>query len=435
MSRPDSQGALVLLCRSAFANHFGSFKSTLTNRLRDRYADRIRFTDIHTLDDLASSLFEPTAPFDIAELHILAEFDAGRLSIDPAREIYVEADRLGEIKPVSSPRPGATGLLPNATINLWYLARDARPGIDLLNAWEQCFRRRSFFLPLTRLKDPLKPPPKKPPAGKAVTGIAAKEFVFRLPSFNSETSLLKIILVIAFIGGINHFVVDEAGIGGKFDRVVSYRDSPDEIAWLTADLKSNRGRLAEHSWVFRRTRWDFSFFVASQWLRDAARELNAAAGNRGAGDEYWGNVYRELLDANFHRLDNVAGALRDYGREMDLDPHDLASFVLSFVQYIPYRVPDNRLGLLAPPQTVNEVYGDCDSKSLLYALIMRKLGYDTVMYVNQGLSHAMAGINTAASGAYLSYQGARYYFAETTAIGSRIGQLRGSTRGWRLVKL
>ena len=95
----------------------------------------------------------------------------------------------------------------------------------------------------------------------------------------------------------------------------------------------------------------------------------------------------------------------------------------------------NRLGLLAPPQTLKEIYGDCDSKSLLYVLILRKLGYETVMFVNNRIRHAMAGVSTNATGKYLSSQGIRYYFAETTGVGYRIGQLKTRPEDWYLVRL
>ena len=433
MSEVGARGALVLLCRSVFADHFNSFKPILRSRLRGRYGENLLFSDILTLEELANSLLDPLAPFDIAELHVLAEFESGRLLINPARDVYFEAGKPAALK-LTSRSQNMGQLLPNATINLWYLARSGRPDIDMLNEWSDYFGRRCLFLPLTKLKAPVNPPASKPVPNKPVTESSPASG-HSLPAFAANLSMLKIIMIIAAIGGIHHFVADEPATLGLYYQVVSHEDSPDDIAWLTSDLRSDRGSMVEHSWVFRRTRWDFTFFVASEWLRQSARELQAAAASPGKGDQYWGNVYREIIDANYHRLDNVAGTLRNHAEKMNLDSHDMASFVLSFVQHIRYKIPDNRLELLAPPQTVDKAYGDCDSKSLLYALIMRKLGYDTVIYVNHRLSHAMAGINTAASGKYMSHQGARYYFAEATAIGHRIGQLPGSIRGWHLITL
>ena len=74
MSESYSRGALVVLCRSKFANHFSSFKPILIERLESRFGDRIQFVDAHTNEELANSLFQPSTLFDIAELHILAEY-------------------------------------------------------------------------------------------------------------------------------------------------------------------------------------------------------------------------------------------------------------------------------------------------------------------------------------------------------------------------
>jgi hypothetical protein len=435
MSEPRSKGALVLLCRSKFDNHFSSFKPILIDRLKNRFGVRIQFVDILTTQELTNNLFNPITLFDIAELHILAEYDSGRLLVNVSRDMYIEAGKIADIKGTS--RLGITGgeFLPDAMVKLWYSTRSEGPGINMLNEWSDYFKRRFFFLPLTQLKRPVKPSAKKKVLKKAFARSTGKESPYTSPSFFGHMSMTKIIMILAAIGGLNHIIADKSEIRGEYDQVVNHEDSPDEIAALARNLKSVKGHLVEHSWVFKRTRWDFTFFVAGEWLHYSDRELDAAAASTGNGHEYWGKVYRKIINSNDRRLDNVAIALRDHGRELNLDRHDMATFVLSFVQHISYKIPNNNLELLAPPQTVREAYGDCDSKSLLYALILRKLGYDTVMYVNRGLRHAMAGVSTAATGKYLPYHGARYYFAETTAIGHRIGQLSGGTSGWHLLML
>lgn len=435
MSESYSRGALVVLCRSKLANHFSSFKPILIDRLESRFGDRVQFVDVHTNEELANNLFQSSTLFDIAELHILAEYDSGRMLVNTSRDMYIEEGKVTELK--ATTQLGITGgeILPCATVKLWYLPRSGAPGIDMLNEWSDHFKRRFFFLPLTKLKRPTNPRVKKKALIKDLARSTPKISSYTSPSYFSHLSTIKLILIFSVFGGIHHFIADKSGAWGEYDEVVRYEDSPDEIAALDRNLKTNKGHLVEHTWVFKRTRWDFAFFVASEWLDYSDRELNAAAAIDANGHEYWGKVYRKIINSNDHRLDNVARAFRDHGHELNLDRHDMATFVLSFVQHIPYRIPNNDLGLLAPPQSVREAYGDCDTKSLLYALILKKLGYDTVMYVNRGLSHAMAGVNTAATGKYLPYHGARYYFAETTAIGHRIGQLRGSTSGWRLITL
>ncbi len=77
-----SKGALVLLCRSKFADNFSWFKTHLAIKLQDRFADRVHFVDISTTRGLVSNLFNPVSLFDIAEVHVLAEYESGRLHVD-----------------------------------------------------------------------------------------------------------------------------------------------------------------------------------------------------------------------------------------------------------------------------------------------------------------------------------------------------------------
>jgi hypothetical protein len=219
---------------------------------------------------------------------------------------------------------------------------------------------------------------------------------------------------------------------------ISHEDSSEDIAYAIRDINSFRGDMVEHSWIYDRTRWDFTFFIAREWLYESEKELEEAAHNRGQGDQYWASVYKKLLKDNDNRLDNVSRALERHSDLLQLDDYEKANFVLSFVQHIPYRIPSNDLELLAPPQTLNRVYGDCDSKSLLYALIMEKLGFDMVMYVSMRYRHAMAGVRVNASGSFKKQGGNRYYFAETTAKGHRIGQLAANWNGlnhWLLISI
>lgn len=436
MNAPRPRGALVLLCRSKFSDNFHSFKEILLNRLQGRFEDHVLFVDILNPGELINNLRQPVSLFDIAEVHVLAEYEPGRLVVNAKQSMYIESGKLASLR-TTTPL-GVTGgeFLPQASVKLWFFARSEKPGINMLNEWSDYFGRRFFFLPLAQLK-PLK---KSTPVNKPSRPAPAKKTIgnfpgYSSPSFFGRLSMGRLFMILVVIGGINHFVADDREIIGEYDKVVSYEDSSIQIEQVTRNLRSSRGHMSDHSWVFQRTRWDFSFFVAREWLSYSDRELEAAAHNQGNYDEYWASVYRKLIYNNDDRLDNVASALKTHGQLIKLDKHDMASFVLSFVQHIPYKIPGNNLGLLAPPQTVREGYGDCDSKSLLYALIMRKLGYNTVMYLNRAQSHAMAGVSVSATGKFLPYRGARYYFAETTAIGNRIGQIRGGTKGWKLIPL
>lgn len=221
--------------------------------------------------------------------------------------------------------------------------------------------------------------------------------------------------------------------------MVTYEDSSLTIDDITRGLDSDRGSEITHTWIFARKQWVFTWFIANQWLEESRQELRlAAAKTSSSNNQFWASIYTDLMHRNENRLENVVNAIKRHGRRYQLDRYEMATFALAFVQHIPYKIPRNDLELLAPPQTVNEKYGDCDSKSLLYALILKRLGYDVSMFVSMRYRHAMAGVAINAAGSFKSHNGRRYYFAETTAAGHRIGQLassQGRLGSWLLVPL
>ena len=439
-AQSHSQGVLVLFCRSKAAKHFAWFRTGLLDSLQRQFDNRIQMVDIRSSQDLISQLKNPVSNFDISEVHILTEFDTNQFRIGEKQEDSIKAGALAHLKISQALSISGGELLPEAVIKVWYMASNNNPSMEMINEWSDYFNRRLFFLPLAQLKKQLQLTKATRKVVKKTRKVTKKTVKASSSSgFFHKLSTLQIIIFIAILGGVNHFFTRSADINSSdYDQVVSYEDSDYEIDLLASNLRSDDGDVIDHSWVFQRTRWDFSFFVAEEWLDDSERELRAAESNRTNGNEYWASVYRKLINSNDHRLDNVVNALKDHGREMNLDSHDMATFVLSFVQHIPYKIPSNNLELLAPPQTVQEVYGDCDSKSLLYTLIMRKLGYDVAMYVSMAYRHAMAGVSINASGQYKTAHGLRYYFAETTVVGPRIGQLGSnwnSLRNWLLIPL
>jgi hypothetical protein len=68
--------------------------------------------------------------------------------------------------------------------------------------------------------------------------------------------------------------------------------------------------------------------------------------------------------------------------------------------------------------------GDCDSKSLLLALILKHLGIKSVLLYSSLYAHTAAGINIEASaGSYVLYKGLKYYFADTTIRNGGVGKV------------
>jgi hypothetical protein len=103
---------------------------------------------------------------------------------------------------------------------------------------------------------------------------------------------------------------------------------------------------------------------------------------------------------------------------------EFASFVMRFVQEIPYRYDEESRNALEfwkyPAETFWDKGGDCEDSSILYCTLMKRMGYDTALLVFR--DHAMASIHFQDDS--LNYgdnvavkDGKRYVFVETTTDG------------------
>lgn len=422
MSR--SQGALILICRSSRLNNFEWFSQQLQSSLAGEYADRVLVHDVDTRDQLTEKLQSSDADFDIAEIHLLTEFQADTLLVSAPANETLAAESL-------PPRPDRSGFTRNAVCRIWFWSESEHPNFSVLKQFQKAFGHHFFLLPLSQLKTRLANEQsvrlKNRPTGRKQMEPASTVSVF---------SLGKVAGYILLCGFAASMLVDEPldwdfELDGEHDRTITHRDSDDRSS------SSEPGKFVQYSWVHKRVKWEYEWYLASAWLANADNELEEASRYNFASG-FWPSVYRHILSQNHGRLDSIAASLKRDADRLGYDRYELATLVLSFVQHIKYRIPRNRLELLTPPQSVSKRYGDCDTKSLLYVLLMQKLGYRTSIYLSMAYRHAMAGISVPAVGSHMSHGGHRYYFVETTYPGHRIGSIpqgMGNMAKWQLVRL
>lgn len=152
----------------------------------------------------------------------------------------------------------------------------------------------------------------------------------------------------------------------------------------------------------------------------------------------WGSIYSYLNSHASPELDIVADGFINITRNEEFSDGELLQMIISFVQSIEYQIPENEFGLLAPLQSINYRYADCDSAALLLYSILDRVGFRVGIYYSRHYLHAMLGINTSATGHYKKHKGLRYYFLETTNKGWRIGQLPSEmtdTEKWAFIDL
>ncbi len=124
---------------------------------------------------------------------------------------------------------------------------------------------------------------------------------------------------------------------------------------------------------------------------------------------------------------SLATQLNESASEKNFDSFETVSFVLAFVQSLPY-TSDNVTTRFDeyprfPVETLVDDGGDCEDTSVLFATIVLLLGYGAV-YLNPP-NHLAVGVLGEESllGYYYTYEEGRYYYCETTGDGWEIGDL------------
>lgn len=147
----------------------------------------------------------------------------------------------------------------------------------------------------------------------------------------------------------------------------------------------------------------------------------------------WAEVYRRVFNNSVPQLKTVMEGFNKIFKEEKFGAKDKVYFVITFVQNIPYERPGGVLDLFPPLGTLAYRYGDCDSKAILLYVILEKMGVDCAMLWSYNYKHAMLGVKFSGRSEYLTVNGKKYYFLETTYPRWGIGELPpefNNTRFW-----
>lgn len=139
--------------------------------------------------------------------------------------------------------------------------------------------------------------------------------------------------------------------------------------------------------------------------------------NYASPEAFWDAVYKIMRDDNEERVQIISNIFKYAINENHIEKGEAILMIIAFIQYINYQIPNNFYEILPPVNSIIENYGDCDTKSLLLAMILEDLGYDAVLFYSSEYLHALAGISIEGFGDYIEYKGKKYSIIETTAIG------------------
>lgn len=152
--------------------------------------------------------------------------------------------------------------------------------------------------------------------------------------------------------------------------------------------------------------------------------------------------YAQYVTARFddHAMVEIVNQFRQVQKQEGYNERQLAAMVLSFVQHLEY-APDNVTTPYDewprfPLETLYAQGGDCEDSSILYASLIRAMGYDAVLLEPPG--HMAVGLPVERSRERgIEYRGHFFAYAETTNGGHEIGDIpdvyaESSMRVWEL---
>ena len=137
----------------------------------------------------------------------------------------------------------------------------------------------------------------------------------------------------------------------------------------------------------------------------------------------WAEVYRRVYNQSSSQMTPVLNGFQNIFKKENFDDRDKIYFVITFVQNIKYERPGGVLDLFPALGTIAYRFGDCDSKAMLLYVILERMGVDCAMMWSYNYKHAMMGIKVNGRGNFLTANGKKYYFLETTYPSWDVGEI------------
>jgi len=145
-----------------------------------------------------------------------------------------------------------------------------------------------------------------------------------------------------------------------------------------------------------------------------------------AGDA-WARFYRMAYRESAARLDRLS--LEMSRLVLADDPTETARRVLGWVQGFAYERDEKGTDFIPPLAAAYGAKGDCDSRAVVAAIVLKRLGIDAILMVSREYSHAMLGVDVPGGGQRFDFGGKKYLVGETTAkVG--LGMIAATMADW-----
>jgi hypothetical protein len=114
------------------------------------------------------------------------------------------------------------------------------------------------------------------------------------------------------------------------------------------------------------------------------------------------------------------------------EPRGYAEALLAWVQGFKYERDPKGSDVVNPISAAFEARGDCDSRALVMAILLRREGIRSILMISLEHEHALAAVDAPGAGARYPYKDTNWLVAETTArVGiGRIDQSQADPKDW-----
>lgn len=230
-------------------------------------------------------------------------------------------------------------------------------------------------------------------------------------------------------GCIVSFIVVIAIIIGIVAVLFTNNDSNNNPPIITDDGDTYN---IQYEWNFRGYSWEYNTEIPkSQYDYFTSRARSRSY------DEY-------VINPNDDEwMENLANLFIEEADEEGWDKFYYVPFALSFVQSLPYTSDEITTGYdeypRYPVETLVDGGGDCEDTSILFASIVREMGYGVALLLLEDDRHMAVGIKISQSYidswdekyqlTYYRYNNEIYAYCETTSQGWGVGEMPGDLVG------
>ena len=130
----------------------------------------------------------------------------------------------------------------------------------------------------------------------------------------------------------------------------------------------------------------------------------------------WHRYYRIIYRDNYLRLENIVELLEDNFRLRQKSTKDKVVLLLDWIQNFDYYRTGTTSDLTSPVETAYFMSGDCDSRALLFIILLNYLNIDSILLVSTEYSHSAVGVDMEGNGAKIRFNNKDYLFAELTSV-------------------